>query len=70
MKRRIVSTICTLAIGAALLPSIKLAAQTEKPASTVSLADIRNQFAMLQTDINSAVEALNYVKESGKSPLS
>ena len=68
MKPKIISTICTLALGAALLQSTQALAQTEKPASTVSLADMKSQFALLQTDINSAVEALNYVKESAKKP--
>lgn len=68
MKSKIISTICTLALGAALIAPNQAAAQTDKPASTVSLADLRTQFAMLQTEINATVEALNLVKESGKKP--
>ncbi len=49
-------------------PPLQVAAQTDKPASTVSLAEMRNEFAQLQTDIKSTVEALNYVKESVNKP--
>ena len=68
MKQMIISTICTLVLGAALVQPYQAAAQNAKPASTISLADLRNQFAMLQTEINAAVEALNYVKQSEKKP--
>jgi hypothetical protein len=68
MKIKIISTICILALGAALVQPNPAAAQASKPASTVSLADLKTQFAMLQTEITSAVEALNYVKDSAKKP--
>ena len=69
MKPKVISTICTLAIsGVALLQSSQLAAGAEKPGSTVSLADLRNQLAMLQTEVSSVVEGMNAVKESAKKP--
>src|SRR5271169_3026624 len=69
MKRKVISTICTLAIsGVALLQSSHPAAGADKPGSTVSLADLRNQLAMLQTEVAAVVEGMNAVKGSAKKP--
>ena len=69
MKPKVISAICTLVIsGAALLQSSQPSAGAEKPSSTVSLADLRNQLAMLQTEVAGVVEGMNAVKGSAKKP--
>ena len=67
MKTRVISTICTLALGAVLVQPNPAMAQG-KPESVVSLTDLNSQLSRLQMDIGSAVNSLNAVKESAKNP--
>lgn len=66
MKHKMMGTICALAAGAALLLPTAATAQGGKPASTVSLADMKNQLRILQDNITSAVNVLQQVSESAK----
>lgn len=65
MKQKMIGMIGALAVSAVLIqPNRTMAA---KPASTVSLADMKAQLTLLQDNITSAVNALQQVKESAKS---
>jgi hypothetical protein len=67
MKIRLISTICTLTLGAMLIQPDHAVAQT-KPDSAVSLADLNSQLSRLQMNVQTAVSSLNTVKESAKNP--
>jgi hypothetical protein len=62
MKHKMISMICALAVGAAVAQPAT--AQSAKPASTVSLADLKSQLTLLQDSIASTVNVLQRVKES------
>src|SRR5262245_57007473 len=67
MKINIAVLAVVLTFGATLLnPELARPQSAKKPASVVSLLDLKNQLMMLKTDISATVNSLNTVKESSK----
>lgn len=67
MTTNITTTLCALTLIAALAPSaLGAAAPPAKPASVISLTDLNRQLTRLQQDVQTTVQCLNAVKESGQ----
>ena len=66
MKIKTILAVAVLASGSTLLLPSEAAGQGAKPASVVTLKDLRAQLHQLQTDISSTVNTLNVVKQSAK----
>ena len=64
MKIKIPTLGFALALGAALVQPNLATAQSKKPTSVVSLAEMKNQLTRLQADVSATVESLQQVKES------
>jgi hypothetical protein len=68
MKRNTAVLACLLALGTTLsLPKDTLA-QSTPPTSVISLADLRNQLAKVQSEVSATVISLNSLKEAAKKP--
>src|SRR5215471_15595648 len=65
MKRKITVVAFVLALVTAFMQPSQVEGQS-KPNSVISLADLRNQLAMLQGQISATINSLNNVKEAAK----